>query len=85
MWHIFPSKQAMCLVDEANSDVSHTCFDHGATMYIWNMSIPGEPMASKPYAPSVRCDKNVPESYQAKKTFDTRGGSADNPRYHDWQ
>ena len=24
-----PSKQAMWFVDEANSDVSHTCFDHG--------------------------------------------------------
>ena len=30
---------------------------------LWYMSIPGEPMALKPYAPSVRCDKNVPESY----------------------
>ena len=24
-----PSKQAIWFVDEANSDVSHTCFDHG--------------------------------------------------------
>ena len=37
------------------------------------MLIPGKPMALKPYPPSVRCDKNVPKSYQAKKTFDTRG------------
>ena len=58
-----PSKQAMRFVDEANSDISHTCLTMGATMYIWYMSIPGEPMALKPYPPSVRCDKNVPESY----------------------
>ena len=24
-----PSKQAMLFVDEASSDISHTCFDHG--------------------------------------------------------
>ena len=40
-------------------------------MYIWYMLIPGKAMASKPYPPSVRCDKNVPESYRAKKMFDT--------------
>ena len=56
------SKQAMGFVDEANSGISHA-LTMGATMYIWYMSIPGEPMASKPYPPSVRCDKNVPESY----------------------
>ena len=68
-----PSEQSMWFVDEANSSVSHTCLTMGATMYIWYMSIPGEPMALKPYPPLVRSDKNVPESYQAKKTFDTRG------------
>ena len=57
------SKQAMRFVGEANSNVCHSCFDHEATMYIWYLSIPGEPMASKPYPPSVRCDKTVPESF----------------------
>ena len=80
-----PSKQAMWFVDEANSNISHTCFDHGATMYIWYMSIPGEPMTLKPYPPSVKCDKDVPESYQPRKHSVLGGGNADNLKYHDWQ
>ena len=81
------SKQALRFVDEANSDVSHPCFDHRS----YNVYTSGtcQYLVSQGHRSHTHHQSGVIRMFlshsKPRKHSILREGSADNLRYHDWQ
>ena len=76
----------MWFVHEANSDVMHTCFNHGGDDVHLLHVMPGKPSVLKPYSSSVSGMGMFLSHIKPEKHLIPEGDNASNPGYHDgWE